>query len=62
MSQLDADGHDTTALREELERLLDVVALAVPAYRVEPPLLLPAPRFSPGHETQRPEKLAESCR
>ena len=59
MSQLDADGHDTTALRQELEQLLDVVALVLPARNGKTPLLLilRTPHSSADHESQRPEPL-----
>jgi len=40
MSQLDADGHDTTAFRRELEQLLDVAGLVLPARYGKTPLLL----------------------
>ena len=39
-SQLDADGHDTTAFRQELEQLLDVAGLVLPAQYSKTPLLL----------------------
>ena len=57
LSQLDADGHDTTALRQELEQLLDVVGLALPARNAKTPLLLVlrTPQFSAEHKSQRPE-------
>jgi len=60
LSQLDADGHDTTALRQELEELLEVLGLALPVPNAKTPLLLimRTPQFSTEHELQRPESLA----
>jgi len=62
LSQLDADGHDTTALRQELGQLLDVVGLVLPARNARTPLLLVLRtlQISADHESQRPEALALS--
>ena len=60
MTQLDADGHDTAAFRQELEQLLDVVGLVLPARNGKTPLLLVlrTPQSSADYESLRPEPLA----
>ena len=62
LSQLDADGHDTTAFRQELEQILDVMGLILPARSGKTPLLLVlrTAQFSAAHESQRPEPLVDS--
>jgi hypothetical protein len=57
LSQLDADGHDTAALRHELGQLLDAVGMGLPALRTDTPPLLPAPRVNAreGQRTNVPE-------
>ena len=62
MSQLDADGHDTTAFRQELEQILEVMGLILPARSGKTPLLLVlrTAQFSPDYASQRPESLADS--
>ena len=61
MSQLDADGHDTTAFRRELEQLLDVMGLILPARGGKTPLLLVlrTAQFSADHESRFPEPLVD---
>ena len=44
LSQLDADGHDTAALRQELRRLLDAVGVGQMALAQWPPTVV---RFPP---------------
>ena len=53
LSQLDADGHDTAALREELEQLLVAVGMGLPELRTDIPPLLPAPQITADREGQR---------
>ena len=57
LSQLDADGHDTAALRDELGQLLDAAGMGLPALRTEPPPVLPAPQIPAreGQHTHAPE-------
>ena len=57
MSQLDADGHNTAALREELSQLLDAVAIALPGFHTRlPPDLQMVPIAAHG-ERQLPDDL-----
>lgn len=57
MSQLDADGHNTAALREELSQLLNAVAIALPGFHTRlPPDLQMVPIAAHG-ERQLPDDL-----
>ena len=57
LSQLDADGHETAALRDELGQLLDAAGMGLPALRTDPPPLSPAPQIPAreGQHTHAPE-------
>ncbi len=50
LSQLDADGHETGALREELEWLLETLGMELPAFRWLRPPELQAGQFDANSE------------
>ena len=50
LTQLDADGHDTVALREELGHLLDAVGMGLTAFAKWPPIGLWAEQIATDRE------------